>query len=72
MDRMIAGQANKVIAIELEISQRTVKSTVPVMHKMEHIPLHIGAYGSVRKGPYRLSRLWSSCQNVYNRPRLYD
>jgi len=36
MDRMIAGQANKVIAIELEISQRTVEiHRSRVMHKME-------------------------------------
>ena len=35
MDRMIAGQANKVIAIELEISQRTVEiHRSRVMHKM--------------------------------------
>ena len=35
MDRMIAGQANKVIAIELEISQRTVEiHRSLVMHKM--------------------------------------
>lgn len=35
MDRMIAGQANKVIAIELDISQRTVEiHRSRVMHKM--------------------------------------
>ena len=35
MDRMIAGQANKVIAIELNISQRTVEiHRSRVMHKM--------------------------------------
>lgn len=35
MDRMIEGQANKVIAIELEISQRTVEiHRSRVMHKM--------------------------------------
>ena len=35
MDRMIGGQANKVIAIELEISQRTVEiHRSRVMHKM--------------------------------------
>ncbi|HCW90655.1 MAG TPA: DNA-binding response regulator [Marinobacter sp.] len=35
MERMIAGQANKVIAIELEISQRTVEiHRSRVMHKM--------------------------------------
>lgn len=35
MQRMIAGQANKVIAIELEISQRTVEiHRSRVMHKM--------------------------------------
>ena len=35
MDRMIAGPANKVIAIELEISQRTVEiHRSRVMHKM--------------------------------------
>jgi len=35
MDRMIAGQANKVIAIELSISQRTVEiHRSRVMHKM--------------------------------------
>jgi FixJ family two-component response regulator len=35
MDRMIAGQSNKVIAIELEISQRTVEiHRSRVMHKM--------------------------------------
>jgi len=35
MDRMIAGQANKVIVIELEISQRTVEiHRSRVMHKM--------------------------------------
>ena len=35
MDRMSAGQANKVIAIELEISQRTVEiHRSRVMHKM--------------------------------------
>ncbi len=35
MDRMIAGQANKVIAIELEISQRKVEiHRSRVMHKM--------------------------------------
>ena len=35
MDRMIAGQANKVIAIELEISQRAVEiHRSRVMHKM--------------------------------------
>ena len=35
MNRMIAGQANKVIAIELEISQRTVEiHRSRVMHKM--------------------------------------
>ncbi|HKK56233.1 response regulator FixJ [Marinobacter sp.] len=35
MDRMIQGQANKVIAIELEISQRTVEiHRSRVMHKM--------------------------------------
>ena len=35
MDRMIAGQATKVIAIELEISQRTVEiHRSRVMHKM--------------------------------------
>ncbi|MCG8523224.1 MAG: response regulator transcription factor [Pseudomonadales bacterium] len=35
MDRMIVGQANKVIAIELEISQRTVEiHRSRVMHKM--------------------------------------
>ena len=35
MDRMIAGQANKVFAIELEISQRTVEiHRSRVMHKM--------------------------------------
>lgn len=35
MDRMVAGQANKVIAIELEISQRTVEiHRSRVMHKM--------------------------------------
>ena len=35
MDRMIAGQANKVIAIELEISKRTVEiHRSRVMHKM--------------------------------------
>ena len=35
MDRMVAGQANKVIAIELDISQRTVEiHRSRVMHKM--------------------------------------
>lgn len=35
MDRMVEGQANKVIAIELEISQRTVEiHRSRVMHKM--------------------------------------
>lgn len=35
MERMIAGQANKVIAIELDISQRTVEiHRSRVMHKM--------------------------------------
>lgn len=42
MDRMIAGQANKVIAIELEISQRTVEiHRSALCTRWEPIPWHI-------------------------------